>query len=99
MTFEAFHAELVALLISRPSGTSADLVATVVAYWDGNEIIGVRLTPQGSRQDVMECELADEWPQWNGQFQAWLSNPVFSERDELKQWIEVRNRDNYQRLQ
>ena len=39
----AFRAQLAPMLRDRPSGTTADLNDRTVAYWNGYEVVGVRL--------------------------------------------------------
>jgi hypothetical protein len=86
MTFAQFECQLAKLLQEIPFGTSADLTAAVVAFWDGHQVTYLRLSEDGRLGDEFDFT-KHEWDQWRGDLDEWIEAPVFTVRHELNKWL------------
>jgi hypothetical protein len=85
--FSSFVARLGDLLRAKPIGTTADLTATAIAYWDGEHIVGAFLSDDGSGRLNEEYELEFAWESWHDDMTRWLACPRFTKRKELMEWL------------
>jgi hypothetical protein len=81
---DQFKSQLSKLLCDIPFGTTAELTAFAVAYWDGQQIAYAFINHNGSVQLEDKFDLGEyEWEQWHDEFAAWIAQPVFSFRPEV----------------
>ncbi|MFL9913287.1 hypothetical protein [Paraburkholderia sp. RL17-337-BIB-A] len=81
---DQFKSQLSKLLRDIPFGTTADLTAFAVAYWDGQQVIYAFTNNNGSVQLEDQFDLGEyEWARWYDEFSAWIAHPVFSVRPEV----------------
>jgi hypothetical protein len=84
LTLDHFKSQLSKLLRDIPFGTTADLTAFAVAYWDGQQVAYAFINHNGRLQLEDRFDLGEyEWEHWHDQFAAWIAQPVFSVRPEV----------------
>jgi hypothetical protein len=80
----AIKAHLATLLRSRPRGASAELTEDAFAYWNGIEVVGVRLCADASSEFDERFDLdGDFCSHAHKELAAWFANPRYSWRLEL----------------
>jgi hypothetical protein len=83
-TLDQFKSQLSKLLRDIPRGTTADLTAFAVAYWDGQQVTYAFTDNNGSDQLEDKFDLGEyEWAHWHDEFAGWIAQPVFSVRPEV----------------
>jgi len=78
--------ELATLLRRLPLGTTADINERTVAFWDGQEVRGFRLRPDG-RLDADFVFDERLFNQLHSDIVAWMAAPRYSMRPELVDWL------------
>jgi hypothetical protein len=88
MEYASLQPELATLLRRLPVGTTADINECTVAFWDGQEVRGFRLRPEGGGR--LDAEFAfDErsFHRLHSDIVAWMAAPCYSMRPELVDWL------------
>jgi hypothetical protein len=88
MTLEDFEYRLAAILQDHGGDMTAEITNCLVAYWDGHAVTYVIAYETSSgvgnkKFDVNGCP----WEEWRPTFEAWLEQPVFSLRSEVREWL------------
>lgn len=79
LELEDFKSQLSMLLQDMLIGTTADLTAFAIAYWNGRRVIYAFLSEDGSDEIDEEFDLDDDqWREWGAAFSAWANEPRFS---------------------
>ncbi len=76
------------LLRDRPPGTTADITADTVVYWDGERLNGAHLSADEPRVVADPFELEDVLPDVRDALADWLARPRFSFRPSLLEWLD-----------
>jgi len=85
MEYASLQPELATLLRRLPLGTTADINERTVAFWDGQEVRGFRLRPDGRlAADFVFDERS--FNQLHSDIVAWMAAPRYSMRPELVDW-------------
>jgi hypothetical protein len=80
----AFQAQLALMLRDRPRGTTADLNDHTVAYWNGHEVVGVRLDDEAGRRVSEEFVFGEaESRRLHETHIEWMVAPRYSVREEV----------------
>ncbi|MEA3087674.1 MAG: hypothetical protein QOC89_5371 [Paraburkholderia sp.] len=88
MKRQDFVRQLAMMLRDLPVGTTADLNDCMVAYWNGYSVVFAFLGERGTGVVEEEFDIDDYvWDDWRPTFENWVSQPVFSSRPEVKQWL------------
>ncbi|MFL9876728.1 hypothetical protein [Paraburkholderia megapolitana] len=77
------------LLRDMPLCTAAEISTSAIAFWDGQRLAWVRLSNDGSGQinEIFNLDL-DAWDELCGCVDDWLASPRYSERPELRRWLQ-----------
>ena len=77
------------LLRVQPPCTAANISTFAIAFCDGQRLVWVRLRNDGSDQINERFNLdLDAWDELCGYVDDWLESPQYSERPELRSWIQ-----------
>jgi hypothetical protein len=88
MKYASLQPELATLLRRLPSGTTADINECTVAFWDGQEVRGFRLRPDGGRLLDADFDFDDRsFNQVHSDIAAWMAAPHYSMRPEFLDWL------------
>jgi hypothetical protein len=80
----AFQAQLALMLRDRLRGTTADLNDHTVAYWNGHEVVGVRLDDKGGGSVSEEFVFGEvECRRLHETLIEWMAAPRYSVRAEI----------------
>ncbi|WP_062087204.1 hypothetical protein [Caballeronia udeis] len=91
MEYASLQPELATLLRRLPLGTAADINECTVAFWDGQEVRGLRLRPDGGGQLDADFEFDERsFNQLHSDIVAWMAVPRYAMRPELVDWMEGR---------
>jgi len=86
MEYASLQPELATLLRRLPLGTTADINERTVAFWDGQEVRGFRLRPDGRlAADFVFDERS--FNQLHSDIVAWMDAPHYTVRPELVNWL------------
>jgi len=84
MTRDQFVQQLAMVLRDLPRGTAADLNKSMVAYWNGREVVFAFLCERGALAIEEGFDIDDYvWEDWQPTFETWISSPAFSNRPEM----------------
>ncbi|AUT75600.1 hypothetical protein C2L64_45385 [Paraburkholderia hospita] len=84
----AFRLQLGMLLRDLPVGTVAELGDLCVAWWGGKDLVFAHLRDDGTRPVEREFDLDDcEWRARREAFLAWLKEPRYGSRAEVRDWV------------
>jgi hypothetical protein len=89
MTRDDFENKLAMILQDVAYGTTADLTDRAVAYWNGRRLVYATLRDDGSGLTGKEFDLGAQWPEWRAWLEAWMNEPTFSVRPELRPLYEA----------
>jgi len=88
MDYASLQPELATLLRRLRLGTTADMNDCTVAFWDGQEVRGFRLRPDGSgRLDAAFDFDERSFNRLYADIVAWMAAPHYSMRPELVEWL------------
>ncbi|MFM0572043.1 hypothetical protein PQQ88_27390 [Paraburkholderia caledonica] len=76
------------LLRDRPVGTTADITAGCVLYWDRTRVSGARLSDDEPGVVAEPLEPEDFLPHARSAVSRWLAHPSFTFRPSLLDWLE-----------
>jgi hypothetical protein len=77
----AFRLQLGMLLRDLPVGTVAELDDLCIAWWNGNDLVFAHVCEE--EFDLDDCE----WHERREAFEAWLKEPKYSSRAEVRGWV------------
>jgi hypothetical protein len=84
----AFKLQVGMLLRDLPLGTVAELDDLCIAWWNGNDLVFAHLCDDDPDRIEEEFDLDDcEWQERREAFEAWLKEPKYSSRAEVRDWV------------
>ncbi|CAN7805502.1 hypothetical protein LJR267_010621 [Paraburkholderia hospita] len=76
------------LLRDLPLGTVAELDDLCITWWNGNDLVFAHLCDDEPDRIDEEFDLDDcEWQERREAFEAWLKEPKYSSRGEVRDWV------------
>ncbi|ALE58901.1 hypothetical protein AC233_30895 [Burkholderia sp. HB1] len=81
-------ANVAMLLRDHPPGTTADITASCVLYWDGSRLTGARLSEDETGAVAEPFEVEDFLPEARDAVAHWLAHPSFTFRPSLLEWLD-----------
>lgn len=84
----AFRLQVGMLLRDLPPGTVAELDEFCIAWWNGNDLVFAHLCDDDPARLEEEFDLNDyEWHERREAYEAWLKEPKYSSRAEVRDWV------------
>lgn len=84
----AFRLQVGMLLRDLPPGTVAELDDQCIAWWNDNDLAFAHLCDDDHERIEEEFDLNDcEWQERRAAFEAWLKEPKYSSRAEVRDWV------------
>ncbi|TAN01479.1 MAG: hypothetical protein EPN40_02545 [Rhodanobacteraceae bacterium] len=83
-----FKLQVGMLLRDLPPGTVAELDDLSIAWWNGKDVVFAYLRDDDTEKVEEEFDLGDcEWQERRAAFEAWLKEPRYGLRTEVRDWV------------